>query len=59
MKLWPPGRTASFEAVRRTAAADATYNKIYTDWKEFRENSNRWFSAAELSFINFASAQES
>ena len=51
-------RTASFELYEELAAADATYNKIYTAWKEFREQSNRWFSASELAYTDFAFSQE-
>ncbi len=57
-EIMAAGRTASFELYEELAAADATYNKIYTAWKDFRENSNRWFSTSELAFINFASEQE-
>ncbi|MEM8805343.1 MAG: TRAP transporter substrate-binding protein [Cyanobacteria bacterium P01_G01_bin.38] len=57
-ELMAASRTAAFEVYEELASADATYNKIYTAWKEFRENSNRWFSASELGYTDFSFSQE-
>lgn len=47
-------RQAAFDLYEELAAADSGYNQIYTAWKEFRENSNRWFSSSELGYTDFA-----
>lgn len=49
-------QTASFELYEELAAEDAAYNKIYTAFKEFRDASNRWFSASELGYTDFTFA---
>ena len=56
-EIMAAGRTAAFELYEELAAADATYNKIYTAWKEFQESSNRWFSTSELGYTDFAFGQ--
>lgn len=50
---------AAFALYEELAAGDATYNKIYTAWKDFRDRSNRWFAASELGYTNFAFGQNS
>jgi TRAP-type mannitol/chloroaromatic compound transport system substrate-binding protein len=47
-------RRATTELMAEQASADAGYRKIYESWKKFREESYRWFGAAELSFQEFA-----
>ena len=44
----------AFEIMEEEAAADPAYNKIYTAFKTFREQSYRWFSTAENAFAAFA-----
>lgn len=44
----------SFEIMEEEAAADATYNKVYTAFKSFRDASYRWFSTSENTFADFA-----
>jgi TRAP-type mannitol/chloroaromatic compound transport system substrate-binding protein len=58
-EIMQAGRTAAFDLYAELAAADATYNKIYSAWQEFREDSNRWFASSELGFSNIAFNQES
>ncbi|MFE4105550.1 TRAP transporter substrate-binding protein [Almyronema epifaneia] len=53
-EIMEAARTASFELYEELAAADASYNKIYAAWQEFRENSNRWFATSELGFSDFS-----
>jgi len=36
------------------AQKDATYKKIYDEWKKFREQSHHWFGKAEQSYASFA-----
>ncbi len=50
-------RDAAFDLYEELAAADESYNKIYTAWQAFREESNRWFSTSELGFTDFAFGQ--
>ncbi|MEM9004948.1 MAG: TRAP transporter substrate-binding protein [Cyanobacteria bacterium P01_F01_bin.86] len=58
-ELMAAARTASIELYEELAAGDATYNKIYTAWKEFQEGSNRWFGASEVGYTGFAFGQSS
>ncbi len=44
----------SFEIMEAEAAADASYNKVFTAFKDFREQSYRWFSTAENTFATYA-----
>ncbi|WP_026100714.1 TRAP transporter substrate-binding protein [Synechococcus sp. PCC 7336] len=57
--LMAASRRAAFEVYEELAADDATYNKVYSAWKEFRENSNRWFAASELGYTDFAFSEDS
>ena len=50
-------RTATFEMLEEQAAADASYNKVYTAWKKARKDAYRWFSTAELAYSSFAFAE--
>lgn len=52
-------RASSFELYEELAAGDATYNKIYSAWNEFREASNRWFATSELGYTDFAFSNQS
>lgn len=58
-EIMSAAREAAFDLYEELAAADESYNKIYTAWKQFRESSNRWFSSSELGFTDFAFGQES
>lgn len=44
----------STDLAEETAARDANYRRVYEHWKAFRTQSFRWFSAAELTYQNFA-----
>lgn len=44
----------SFEIMEEEAAADASYAKIFNAFKEFREQSYRWFATAENTFASYA-----
>lgn len=44
----------SFEIMETEAAADASYNKVFTAFKTFREQSYRWFSTAENTYATYA-----
>jgi TRAP-type mannitol/chloroaromatic compound transport system substrate-binding protein len=46
-------RTA-FAIMEENATRDATYRKVYDTWKQFRENSFRWFGTAEQAYWEFA-----
>lgn len=50
-------REAAFDLYEELASADAAYNKIYTAWKQFQADSNRWFSTSEFGFTDFAFKQ--
>lgn len=57
-ELMAAARTASFDLYEELASEDATYGKVYSAWREFQENSNRWFSASEGGYVSFAFEQE-
>ncbi|MGC8967203.1 MAG: ABC transporter substrate-binding protein, partial [Thermus sp.] len=44
----------AFDWYEEEAAKDATYKKVYTAWKKFREEQYRWFAVAELGYEQFA-----
>jgi TRAP-type mannitol/chloroaromatic compound transport system substrate-binding protein len=44
----------SLAIMEERAAADATYNNVYTQWKKFRAQSYRWFNTTELAYASFA-----
>ena len=44
----------SFDLFEDTAAKDATYKKIYADWKEFRALAYEWNSIGELGYEEYA-----
>ena len=56
-ELMAAAQTAALDLYEELSAGDATYNRIYTAWREFQENSNRWFSASELGYTSFAFSQ--
>ncbi len=47
-------RAAAGEHLEENAAADATYRRVYENWRAFRESSFRWFAATELAYASFA-----
>jgi len=47
-------KQASDAILEENAAADATYRKIYEEWKQFREDSFRWFGTSEQAYAEFA-----
>lgn len=47
-------RDATTDLLESTASASADFRRIYEPWKRFREDSHRWFSVSERSFIDFA-----
>ncbi len=44
----------SFDLFEDTGAKDATYKKIYAEWKTFRDSSYDWHSVGELGYEEFA-----
>ncbi len=46
--------TAAFELMEEAAAADATYNKVFTAWKKVRQEAFSWFGTGELAFAEYA-----
>ncbi|MFN4070471.1 MAG: TRAP transporter substrate-binding protein [Thermus caldifontis] len=59
LRKWPAdvmkaAQKAAFDGYEEEAAKDATYRKVYTAWKKFREEQYRWFGVAELGYASFA-----
>ena len=59
LRKWPAdvmkaAQKAAFDWYEEEAAKDATYRKVYTAWKKFREEQYRWFAVAELGYESFA-----
>ena len=59
LRKWPAevmkaAQKAAFDWYEEEAAKDATYRKVYTAWKKFREEQYRWFGVAELGYEQFA-----
>ena len=44
----------SLELLEELASADPAYRSIYEPWKKFRDESYRWFSAAEATYARFS-----
>ena len=44
----------AFEIMEDQAASDAAYNKVFSAFKKFREESYRWFAAAENTYATYA-----
>jgi TRAP-type mannitol/chloroaromatic compound transport system substrate-binding protein len=40
--------------MEENAAADATYRSIHDQWRQFRDNSFRWFGTSEQAYAAFA-----
>ena len=57
-EIMAAAQDVAFELYEELAAGDAAYNKIYSAWKQFREQSNQWFSSSELGFTDFAFSRE-
>jgi TRAP-type mannitol/chloroaromatic compound transport system substrate-binding protein len=47
-------RTTSNAILEENAAADATYRSIFEEWRQFRDNSFRWFATSEQAYASFA-----
>jgi TRAP-type mannitol/chloroaromatic compound transport system substrate-binding protein len=43
----------STQLMEEKAAANQAYNTVYTHWKKFREQSNRWFATNELAYQEY------
>ena len=43
----------AFDLMEQEAAADATYNTVYTAFKDWREASYQWFGTAEQAYAAF------
>ncbi|MCS6868128.1 TRAP transporter substrate-binding protein, partial [Thermus sp.] len=59
LRKWPveimrAAQKAALDWYEEEAAKDATYRKVYTAWKAFREEQYRWFGVAELGYEGFA-----
>jgi len=46
-------RKASFEMYEEEARKNATFRRIYVEWKKFAAASDQWFKVAESSYANF------
>jgi len=47
-------RRTAVELLEEEASADATYARIYDNWKKFRSSSFDWFATGELAYARFA-----
>jgi TRAP-type mannitol/chloroaromatic compound transport system substrate-binding protein len=47
-------QSASNAIIEENAAADATYRSIHDQWRQFRDNSFRWFGTSEQAYAAFA-----
>jgi TRAP-type mannitol/chloroaromatic compound transport system substrate-binding protein len=47
-------RTATVDMLEQSAAAEASYRKVYDQWLAFKEDSFRWFETAEQAYSTFA-----
>jgi TRAP-type mannitol/chloroaromatic compound transport system substrate-binding protein len=47
-------RDAATTMMEQNAAADTEYRRVYDAWRQFREDSVRWFGTAEKAFQDFA-----
>lgn len=45
---------AAFELFAEESAKNSDFNKIYTQWKPFREQQYKWFNMAERAYSNLA-----
>jgi TRAP-type mannitol/chloroaromatic compound transport system substrate-binding protein len=59
LRKWPAevmraAQKAAFDWYEEEAAKDATYRRVYTAWKTFREEQYRWHAVAELGYEQFA-----
>jgi TRAP-type mannitol/chloroaromatic compound transport system substrate-binding protein len=59
LRKWPAevmkaAQKAAFDWYEEEAAKDATYRRVYTAWKRFREEQYRWHAVAELGYEQFA-----
>lgn len=57
-EIMASAQEVAFELYEELASGDAAYNKIYSAWKQFREQSNQWFSSSELGFTDFAFSRD-
>jgi TRAP-type mannitol/chloroaromatic compound transport system substrate-binding protein len=59
LRKWPAevmraAQKAAFDWYEEEAAKDATYRRVYTAWKRFREEQYRWHAVGELGYAQFA-----
>jgi TRAP-type mannitol/chloroaromatic compound transport system substrate-binding protein len=47
-------KQASDAILEENAAADATYRRIYEPWKQFKDDSFRWFGTSEQAYAEFS-----
>ena len=53
-EIMKASRAASEELIEEEAAADASYARIYENWKNYRSSSFDWFATGELAYARFA-----
>jgi TRAP-type mannitol/chloroaromatic compound transport system substrate-binding protein len=53
-EIMEAARTAANDILEENATKDATYRRIYDEWKKFREASHRWFGTSEQAYAQFA-----
>lgn len=59
LRRWPAeimraAQQAAFAWYEEEAARDATYRRVYTAWRNFRQEQYRWFNVAELGYASYA-----
>ena len=59
LRKWPAevmkaAQKVAFDFYEEEAAKDATYRRVYTAWKRFREEQYRWHAVGELAYEQFA-----
>ena len=54
-EIMEAARKAFTDVVETTAAGDASYARLYNQWKQFRDESVAWFGTAENTYLSFVS----
>ena len=57
-EIMQAAQKASFELYEQNAAKDPVFKQVYEQWKSFREEIYKWNQINELSFDNFAVAND-
>lgn len=57
-EIMQAGQAETQNLLEEQAADNAMFKKIYDSWKQFRNDSHRWFATAELGYADFAFRQK-